>query len=595
MNATRSFPPLLPADGFRRILRRILRPVLAAAFGLAFVACEGTLLVQPQDVPPASIVVTYDLGITPGSDGAARAFDRVDGVRIRLSQNGAVKIDTVLAFRGDAAGGSAALALPVDGQETSFQADLDLLLDRAPLFRGNAPFSVGPGQVRTVDVSLAPVPAGVQVPEGVPTLRALNDSVPLAAAVVFASGDTIPGLTPRWTSLDPGVVEVVAGGWLVARGEGSTVVLAQLLEFAEPLSVQVRPEVATVVVTPSTVELSVRESTLLRAEILDPKGNPLSNRPVSWSSSDPDVAPVDGDGIVVGLTPGIATLVATVEGRSGSAQVSVVPRSVVDVRLIPSSLSLVPGQSGRLTLSALNAEGQAIPVSGAVWSSSDPTVASISESGEVTPLAPGSTTITAQVGGTSASSVVTVSARVVYSISVAPGSVELAPRGVARLSATLRNANGDPVTGPPVEWRSSNSRVATVSSAGLVTGRAVGEATIVAMSQGLEDRAMVRVEGSDDGGDDGSNGGGGGGGDSGGGGGDSGGNGGNGGGGDSGGGGGDGGNGGGGDSGGGGDDGGNGGGGDSGGGGGDGGNGGGGDSRRGRGRRQRWGRRRRGR
>jgi uncharacterized protein YjdB len=63
----------------------------------------------------------------------------------------------------------------------------------------------------------------------------------------------------------------------------------------------------------------------------------------------------------------------------------------------------------------------------------------------------------------------------------------------APLTALTRDASGNVLTGRVVTWTSSNTAVASVSSAGVVTGVKVGTATITATSEGKTGTATVTV------------------------------------------------------------------------------------------------------
>jgi hypothetical protein len=82
--------------------------------------------------------------------------------------------------------------------------------------------------------------------------------------------------------------------------------------------------VATVEITPATPIVAVGGSYQLTAVTRDASGNVLNGRAVAWSSSDPSVATVDGNGLVSGIADGSATVTATSEGQSGTASVTVV-------------------------------------------------------------------------------------------------------------------------------------------------------------------------------------------------------------------------------------------------------------------------------
>src|SRR5205807_1690391 len=83
--------------------------------------------------------------------------------------------------------------------------------------------------------------------------------------------------------------------------------------------------VASVSVSPASASVQVGNTVQLTAAPKDANGNPLSGRTVTWSSSNPSVATVDGTGLVTSVVAGSATITATSEGKSGTASVTVTP------------------------------------------------------------------------------------------------------------------------------------------------------------------------------------------------------------------------------------------------------------------------------
>lgn len=86
----------------------------------------------------------------------------------------------------------------------------------------------------------------------------------------------------------------------------------------------------------------------------------------------------------------------------------------------------------------------------------------------------------------------------VATVSVSPSSATLTSQGeTVQLSATLRDADGNVLTGRPVAWSSSNPSVATVSDnddTAIVTAQSEGFATVTATSEGVSDQASITVD-----------------------------------------------------------------------------------------------------
>jgi hypothetical protein len=81
----------------------------------------------------------------------------------------------------------------------------------------------------------------------------------------------------------------------------------------------------------------------------------------------------------------------------------------------------------------------------------------------------------------------------VASVEVAPSSVSVPVGGTRQLTATVRAADGEILAGRTISWQSSNTAIATVSTNGLVSGIAAGQATITATSEGRSGEAALTV------------------------------------------------------------------------------------------------------
>ncbi|MEP7066717.1 MAG: Ig-like domain-containing protein [Gemmatimonadota bacterium] len=156
---------------------------------------------------------------------------------------------------------------------------------------------------------------------------------------------------------------------------------------------------------------------------------------------------------------------------------------------LASSIAIDPAMSTVLSKSQFtlsprmqNASGRLLGGADRVWSSSDVSVATVSAKGLVTSHAPGVARIFLVSGSKASYTTVTVldsgfSHRLV---DVTPRTATLEAKQTFALSAVVTNPSGHTLPNFPVTWTSSNSSVATIDTAGKVTGIAAGTVSIVA-------------------------------------------------------------------------------------------------------------------
>jgi len=345
--------------------------------------------------------------------------------------------------------------------------------------------ALDPNDETVATVEVAPATATVIV----------GGTVSLTAAVRDVAGNVLTGRRVVWVSADSNFATVSASGVVTGRYVGTVPVAAAVEGKSATAEVIVVPRpVATVRLSPTSRDLTVGESAQLTAEPLDVTGAVLSGRAVTWTTSRPSVASVNGSGVVTALTPGSAVITATVEGRSGVAAVTVSPAAVATVVVSPSSATLGVGQALAFEAEPRSASGQPLPGRVVVWSSSSSQVATVASTGVVIAVAPGTATITATSEGRSGSAQVTVLAPTVQRVEVTPASAVVDEKGSFRLTATVFDSRGTVLIGQDVTWTSSDTRVATVDDNGRVRGERTGTVTITATSGGVSGTAQVRVQ-----------------------------------------------------------------------------------------------------
>jgi uncharacterized protein YjdB len=207
-----------------------------------------------------------------------------------------------------------------------------------------------------------------------------------------------------------------------------------------------------------------------------------TNQDFRWVSSDTSIATVNKNGKVTGHKLGHATITAYATDGSGadaSCDLEIV-RPVTRVTLDKAYLSLLVGDSKELNVKI---EPKNASYKGAIWSSSDNTVAMVDEDGVVTALKEGTAMITAQAqdnSGKKATTYVTVNNRV-----PATGLV-LSDRSLVMVQGEQREVRT--VLSPfnstdSLSWSTDNKAVASVNAkTGRIKANATGTAYITAMT-----------------------------------------------------------------------------------------------------------------
>ena len=166
-----------------------------------------------------------------------------------------------------------------------------------------------------------------------PSSVGVGGTITLYAAVGDANGNLVPNPSVTWTSSAPSIADVTGVGdtaSVAGRQPGLATITATSGGLSDTLTVQVvgsPAPVASVTVVPGSVTAAVGDSLGFRAELLDSAGTVLTNRPVSWFSTDTAVFIIEGAfgpySIVRCRKVGSALLRATSEGKTGQASITV--------------------------------------------------------------------------------------------------------------------------------------------------------------------------------------------------------------------------------------------------------------------------------
>ncbi len=248
----------------------------------------------------------------------------------------------------------------------------------------------------------------VQVPHTVvlsepPDSLAVGDSIQFTAQAFDALGSAIADVTFEWSSSDTAIVTVDQRGWVRAMAGGSAEITAAAGTTASAVAGITAVQVPhTVVLSEPPDSLAVGDSIQLTAQAFDALGSAIADVTFEWSSSDTAIVTVDQRGWVRAMAGGSAEITAAA-GTTASAVAGItavqVPHTVV---LSEPPDSLAVGDSIQLTAQAFDALGSAIADVTFEWSSSDTTIAAVTQDGWVDGRSAGSVEITVGVGDLSA-------------------------------------------------------------------------------------------------------------------------------------------------------------------------------------------------
>lgn len=258
--------------------------------------------------------------------------------------------------------------------------------------------------------------------------------------------------------------------------------------------------VSEVQVTPETMTLGVGQKQALFATAFDQRGNLIPTAKFIFWSSDTLIAQVRKDGTVVGVKPGLAKIEARTQGKRASMAVLITGSgsgeaggtrtvSASVLTLEPASLTLFPGEKARIAAQGLREDGTPVALSRVTVKSLKPEIARVDTGGVITGVAPGRTIIQATSGRLMATLPVEVSQA---EFLITPGKVSLGPGEADTLRALVPSQGSREIRGM-LQWRSTDSSVASVSANGVVRARAAGQAEIIASGFGQERRTTISV------------------------------------------------------------------------------------------------------
>ncbi len=297
-----------------------------------------------------------------------------------------------------------------------------------------------------------------------------------------------------WSSTAPAVATVATPGYpglATAVAAGSTMIQASLgsVTGTDPLTVSAASPIS-IALTPESAGVAIGSSQLFQAVGTFSDGSKqLLHFGPAWSITPNDgsiatIASVNQNGAeVAGVAAGSAMLKAQFGAVSQTAVLTV--QSVTSLAITPNPATIAQGTTQQFKATATLADGTTQDVTGSVtWISATSTIARISylPVGQATGVAPGTTTIGAEIGGQFATAQLTVTSATMASLAITPTApADVALGGTQQYTAIGRfsDLTTQDLTNQ-VTWSSSEPGVAVVDEFGAASITGPGTATVKA-------------------------------------------------------------------------------------------------------------------
>ncbi|CAA9305196.1 MAG: hypothetical protein AVDCRST_MAG89-749, partial [uncultured Gemmatimonadetes bacterium] len=225
----------------------------------------------------------------------------------------------------------------------------------------------------------------------------LGGTLQLSASTLDGSGAQLAGRAVEWSSDNPAIARVDSSGLVTALAPGAAKITARSEAREGSFAIRV-VHVPVHEVTLNFVILRVLpgQSVQLSAWAFDAAWKPISGLPVAWATADSTLATISSTGRLTSVRGGVVGVSATIGGVTKVLRVEI---HTTGVHVWPDTASLLLGSARRLLARAVDQDGFAGALYGASWTSSDPSVARVDTTGQVTAVALGRATITATIAG----------------------------------------------------------------------------------------------------------------------------------------------------------------------------------------------------
>ncbi|MGN1118193.1 MAG: Ig domain-containing protein, partial [Acutalibacteraceae bacterium] len=299
--------------------------------------------------------------------------------------------------------------------------------------------------------------------------------------------------TVVWTSSNESVATVSSKGTVTGKKAGKAVITCTTKDTGKSASCTV---IVNKRVAVKGLALNVTSKTIYKGSTYQLKAtftpSNASNKKITWSSTDTNVAVVSTSGKVTAVKNGTAYIYAVTQDGNYTAVCKVnVKTHATGVKLNVSSKTLYIGNTYTLkaTVTPSTATNKNV-----TWKSSNKSVATVSSKGVVTGKKAGTATITCTTEDGSYKATCKIKVTKFYavkSVALNRKSVTLDGGEKYQLKATINPTNASE---QGVTWSSSNTKVAKVSSTGKVTAVKKGTAVITCTTKSGKKTATCKIK-----------------------------------------------------------------------------------------------------
>lgn len=432
----------------------LLKVVAVALIAIAFISCKKEI--QPTGIKLNQTTLALETGGTANLIATVEPAGAVGSVSWSSSNDGVASI--------------------ADGVVTAKSAGSATITAKISTFSATCTVTVTDPYVKVTSVTIDKT--SLDMVEG--------DAVQLTATV---APDNATDKAVTWKSSDTKVATVSASGEVVAVAEGKATITATAGDASASCEVAVAKKVIaveSVTLNNTALELTEGETATLTATVLPDNA---TDKTVTWTSDNTAVATV-ADGVVTAKAEGTAKITAKAGDASAVCTVTVKKKviAVESITLDKTTLELTVGGTATLTATVKpdNATDKTV-----TWSCDNTGVATVAD-GVVTAVAEGTAKVTAKAGDATAVCTVTVKADVVKVTEITINEVDFS-LGIGDTKALTVTVKPDNATDKSVTWSSDQPGIATVSSDGIVTAVAAGNAKITAKANGGDVSDFVNV------------------------------------------------------------------------------------------------------